>query len=245
MSNSKFDFQQFSIIQDRSAMKVGTDGVLLGAWARPALPCLEHLSILDIGTGTGLIALMMAQRFPAAKVTGIEIDHDAAEEAKANVSHCPWSDRISIVESALNDFVAADDAGNACQYDLIVTNPPFYNATLKPEEEARAAARHCDSLPFSDITRFADRHLSPEGILAVIYPTNCEQNVMLGVATSSLTFHTICDVVTKQGKPVKRRMACFSHKAMPLVKETLFLRDASGKYTEEYRTLVKDFYVKL
>ena len=142
MSNSKFDFQQFSINQDRSAMKVGTDGVLLGAWASPALPCLENLSILDIGTGTGLIALMMAQRFPSAKVTGIEIDHDAAEEAQDNVSHCPWSDRISIVESALNDFVAFDDAGNACEYDLIVTNPPFYNATLKPEEEARAAARH-------------------------------------------------------------------------------------------------------
>ena len=243
--NHNFDFKQFTIFQEKSAMKVGTDGVLLGAWAKPSCDANSDLSILDIGTGTGVIALMMAQRFPNAVITAIEIDHDAAEEAKTNAGNSPWSDRISVVESALSDFDAADVDGELCQYDLIVTNPPFYNATLKPNEATRAVARHCDSLPFSDITRFADSHLSSDGILAVIYPTNCEQNIMLGVTTSSLTFHTICDVVTKEGKPAKRRMACFSRKSYPLKQECLVIRNASGDYSDDYRNLVNDFYINL
>ena len=226
-------------------MKVGTDGVLLGAWAKPSREVDSHLSILDIGTGTGLIALMMAQRFPSARVTAIEIDHDAADEAMSNVALSPWHDRICVVESALADFSPSSANGLPLLFDLILTNPPFYNATLKPDDLSRASARHCDSLPFSDITRFADAHLSADGVLAVIYPTNCEQNIMLGIATSSLSFLSICDVTTKVGKPCKRRMACFGRQASPLVHESIALRDASGNYTDAYRLLVNDFYISL
>ncbi|MCF0179395.1 MAG: methyltransferase [Bacteroidales bacterium] len=157
MSNYHFDFQKFSIIQEHSAMKVGTDGVLLGAWANlPNLPFSDSLrpQILDIGTGTGVIALMLAQRFSEALIDAIEIDHEAAKEAKLNAKNSPWKDRINVFETSLEDYIPETKS-----YDLIVTNPPFYNATLKPEDEARAAARHYDSLPFSDITKFSDKYL--------------------------------------------------------------------------------------
>ena len=244
MSNYHFDFQKFSIIQEHSAMKVGTDGVLLGAWANlPNLPFSEsfHPRILDVGTGTGVIALMLAQRFPEALIDAIEIDHEAAKEAKLNAKNSPWKDRIKVIETSLEDFIPETKS-----YDLIVTNPPFYNATLKPEDEARAAARHYDSLPFSDITEFSDKYLNDNGILAVIYPTNCEDNIMLGVASSSLRFHTICDVLTKEGKVCKRRMIMLSKKTENVVqKQALCLRNKADEFTQEYRNLTKDFYISL
>lgn len=243
MGNSKFDFQHFSINQEHSAMKVGTDGVLIGAWTNPSVMPVEGLKILDIGTGTGLIALMMAQRFPEALIHGIEIDHAAAEEAKLNVENSPWSNRVTIIEASLNKF--AETIDDNTRYDLIVTNPPFYNATLKPEDDNRAAARHYDSLPFSDITRFADKHLSDNGSLAVIYPVNCEQNIMIGISTSKLSFNTICDVVTKEGKPCKRRMGLFTKNTSLLKHEILTIRNSDNSYSEEYRELTKEFYIKL
>lgn len=240
MSNYKFDFKQFSIIQEKSAMKVGTDGVLLGAWSKPSDAILTDAKfrVLDIGTGTGLIALMIAQRYPNAVIDAVEIDHDAVVEARSNVANSPCSSRINVVESGLNDFHP-----NA-RYDLIVTNPPFYNATLKPDDDGRATARHSDSLPFADITRFSDKYLTDNGILSVIYPTNCEENIMLGMSVSALHFHTICDVFTKKDKNCKRRMACFS-KSQPssLRKEQLFLRDSNNEFSEEYRRLTADFYL--
>lgn len=241
MSNNKFDFLQFSIIQEKSAMKVGTDGVLLGAWSKPSDSILNDTSfrVLDIGTGTGLIALMIAQRYPNAVIDAVEIDHDAASEARINVANSPWCGRINILESRLNDFHPI------AKYDLIVTNPPFYNSTLKPDDDARATARHADSLPFSDITRFADIHLSDNGILSVIYPTNCEENIMLGISVSTLHFHTICDVCTKVGKPCKRRMASFSKRSSVLIHEQLNLRNSNNDYSQEYRLLTSDFYLNL
>lgn len=241
MSNNKFDFKQFSIIQEKSAMKVGTDGVLLGAWSKPNNSIFSDtcFHVLDIGTGTGLIALMISQRYPNAVIDAIEIDHDAAIEASLNVANSPWSERINIIESSLNDFRPTT------RYDLIVTNPPFYNATLKPEDNARASARHYDSLPFVDITRFADVYLSENGILSVIYPSNCEENIMLGISVSSLRFHTICDVYTKDNKPCKRRMASFSKQDTEVINEHIIIRNTDNEYSEEYRHLTSDFYLNL
>lgn len=244
MGNYKFDFKQFSIKQDQTAMKVGTDGVLLGAWINP----VSSARILDIGTGTGLIALMLAQRFQNAIVDAIEIDHEAAEEAKENVANSPWADRINVIETSLNDYKSllnSQTATHIC-YDFIVTNPPFYNATLKPDDDARAAARHADSLPFSDITKFADRFLSEEGRLAVIYPTNCEENIMTGISISSLKYISICNVFTKKGKPAKRRMAVFGKNSEGDVRhEELFIRDEGNNYTQQYIDITKDFYLHL
>ena len=249
MSNYHFDFQKFSIIQERSAMKVGTDGVLLGAWA--SLPDVSLLGdtaprILDIGTGTGLIALMLAQRFPNALIDAIEIDHDSAEEAKMNVGNSPWKDRITVIETALCDY-----CNPPYRYSLIGSNPPFYNATLKPEDESRAIARHYDALPFSDISAYADKNLEDNGLLAVIYPTNCEDNILTGIATSSLRYNKICNIITKEGKPCKRRMieCCrknnFSTSSPTSIVENqiLCLRNKDNNFTHEYINLTKPFYL--
>ena len=134
-----FTFKQFHVEQDRTAMKVGTDGVLLGAWAEGGC------TILDIGTGTGLVALMMAQRFEDAQVVGIDIDPDASEQARENVAASPFASRISILHTSLQAF------STERKFDAIVSNPPYFEHSLKNPDAARAAARHADSLPFADL----------------------------------------------------------------------------------------------
>ena len=296
MSNEHFDFKQFSIQQDRCAMKVGTDGVLLGAWT-PINCKTDHPLVLDIGTGTGLIALMLAQRLTKAhlsfQIDALEIDADAAQQAQENILQSPWQESIKIIHNSLQKFAASDPANKICtqgitasdpankirtqeittsdpankirtdeitasdpaskirtdeiqKYDLIVSNPPFYNATLKPEDEARAVARHKDSLPLSEITEFAKQHLTEQGTLSLIYPMDYDSEVMTAATLSGLHPIQLCDVVTKKGKPCKRRMATFalpSHLQKDIDRQSLFIRNEKGEYTREYIQLVDDFYL--
>lgn len=298
MGHDSFDFKQFSIRQDRCAMKVGTDGVLLGAWTDVSCKS-DQVRVLDIGTGTGLIALMIAQRLSAKQraflIDAIEIDEEAARQAQENIMHSVWHDGISVIQSSLQEFSASDSAHKigsteigasdparrirtqeitasdpacrirtheitasdlACRisspetrtYNLIVSNPPFYNATLKPDDEARAVARHKDSLPLSEITGFAKQHLSAEGTLNLIYPTDYDSEVMTAATLSGLHPIRICDVVTKKGKPCKRRMATFAlptHPQKDIDRQTLFIRNEKSEYTEDYLQLVDDFYLSL
>ena len=298
MSNEHFDFKQFSIQQDRCAMKVGTDGVLLGAWT-PINCKNDQARILDIGTGTGLIALMLAQRLTESHLSflidALEIDADAAQQAQENILHSPWHDKINVIQMALQRFGLSDSSCKICihetvasdpackirtqetvasdpackirthetetydpaskigtdeivKYHLIVSNPPFYNATLKPSDEARAVARHKDSLPLTEITSFAKQHLSDEGTLSLIYPSSYDTEVMTAATLSGLHPIALCDVVTKKGKPCKRRMATFalpSHPQKDIDRQTLYIRNEDGVYTENYINLVKDFYLNL
>ena len=255
MGNEHFDFKQFNIRQDQCAMKVGTDGVLLGAWFS-LKTCIENCKdteatchILDIGTGTGLIALMAAQRSSSYNiiynVEAIEIDAIAAHQAKENIMVSPWKDKVLVINTSLQEYADSEEAKDK-QYDIIVSNPPFYNATLKPEDEARAVARHKDSLPLTEITHFAYKHLSKNGELSLIYPTNYDSEVMTSAILAGLHVIRICDVVTKKGKPCKRRMATFALKSHPqqdIERQTLYLRDEAGEYTQEYRALTEDFYL--
>lgn len=222
-------------------MKVGTDGVLLGAWASAANGAdVRHVA--DIGAGTGVISLMLAQRYADALVTGIEVDADAANECAENFAASPWSDRLECVATALQDFVTP------AHYDLIVSNPPFYNATLKPTDQARATARHKDALPIKDLAQFAREHLNPHGRLALIYPTDYDTEVMTACAMAGLSARHLCDVLTKAGKPCKRRMAAFgltSEATSPLQRQTLCIRHADGNYSKEYIALCNDFYTHL
>ena len=153
-----FRFKQFEIEQDRCAMKVGTDGVLLGAWAQGGC------RILDIGSGTGLISLMMAQRFPEAEVVGIDMDVDACGQARENVMASPFRDRVEIVCCRLQDF------GAIGVFDAIVSNPPFFVDSLKNPDSKRTMARHTDSLPFRDLFAGVKRLLSDEGVFSAIIP---------------------------------------------------------------------------
>ena len=244
-----FQFQQFTIHQDRCSMKVGTDGVLLGAWAsisHHTKALTQNFSFLDIGAGTGIISLMLAQRATQAgqtfQVEAIEIDTDAAQQAQENIAASPWAKSISIHPISLQQF--AQDETIGC-YDLIVSNPPFYNATLKPTDEGRAMARHKDALPVSVIARFASQHLSPNGRLALIFPIAYDSEVMTAAVLSGLFPIRICDIITKAGKPCKRRMVEFSIQNAHIIRQQLIIRNADGKYTEDYRSLTSAFYLHL
>lgn len=241
MTNQSFAFKQFSIAQDRCAMKVGTDGVLLGAWCLPA----ESRSILDIGAGTGLISLMLAQRFPEARIDAIEIDPEAAGQCRENIEASPWHERIRLHPLSLQDF-RESTSSSPQQYDLIVSNPPFYNATLKPDDLGRALARHKDSLPVSDIVQFAGERLSPVGSLALIFPRDYEAELMTQFALSPLHLQRICDIVSREGKAPKRRMVQLGRAASQCLEaRSLFIRDTDNAYTQEYRELTDPFYISL
>ena len=162
-------------------MKIGTDGVLLGALCPLPTSASTPLRLLDIGTGTGLIALMLAQRLSDGgiqhfHIDAVEIDPKAAQQARENAAASPWGDSIEVHPCSLQEFSAQLSAD--VKYDVIVSNPPFYNATLKPEDEARAVARHKDALPLDEISNFSHNHLNNNGLLALIYPTDYDTEVM-------------------------------------------------------------------
>lgn len=162
-----FQFKEFGIRQEQCGMKVGTDGVLLGAWA------WGGRRILDIGTGTGLIALMMAQRFGTAQVDAIDVDEDACRQASENIAASPFADRVSVACARLQDYNVGD-----ALYDAIVSNPPFFLETLKSPDPQRAMARHADSLPFADLFAGVARLLSETGVFSVVVPVEAAESLM-------------------------------------------------------------------
>ena len=155
-----FRFKQFAIRQENAAMKVGTDGALLGAWSDVS----KANNILDIGTGTAIIAMMVAQRNSTAAITAIEIDEKALIDANFNVENCPWTNRIKIIQSSLQEFTPT------LKFDSIISNPPFFENSLKSNSRSKIKARHTDSLHYSDILNFASIHLSSIGVLHLILP---------------------------------------------------------------------------
>ena len=186
MLNKHFQFKQFSIQQNKTAMKVGTDGVLLGCWANINY---NPFSILDIGAGTGLIALIMAQRSSADLIDSIELNDDAFEQTVENFEQSDWGDRLFCYHSSLQEFVEEIED----KYDLIISNPPFYTSTYKELSEERAMARHTDSLPYSDLLEGTSKLLSENGTAAFIIPFSEEDN-FLGIAKENklVLFRTVC-----------------------------------------------------
>ena len=239
MPNSNFQFKQFNISQDKTAMKVGTDGVLLGTWAK--LP--SYGLALDVGTGTGLIALMMAQRNPILIIQALEIEGDAAAQAIQNVGNCPWSDRISVVHDSFQNFISE---GKNC-FDLIITNPPFFRNSVKSNHEPRSKARHADVLPLETIIVGAKQLLKPEGTLAIVLP----------VAEHA----AFSEIAQEFGFYENRRLIVFPTLAKPaarVLSQWGFLRIDETEITEvvieplhrhqysaDYITLTKDFYLKM
>jgi tRNA1Val (adenine37-N6)-methyltransferase len=236
---SKFQFKQFSIEQDRCAMKIGTDGVLLGAWT----PIDNNpRSILDIGTGTGIIALMLAQRSNSEQIDGLEIDEEAYEQAVANFENSPWSDRLFCFHAGLDEFIEEPED----EYDLIVSNPPFYTDDFKSATEQRDLARFADAMPFEDLIEAADLLLSENGIFAVIIPFK-EEDAFLSLAKEYELYPL--KITRVQGTPtseIKRSLLAFSRDEIsdfPI--DELVVEISRHNYTPEYTALTKDFYLKM
>jgi tRNA1Val (adenine37-N6)-methyltransferase len=234
-----FQFKQFSVQQDRTAMKIGTDGVLLGAWT----PIKNNTySILDIGTGTGIIALMLAQRSTAEQIDAVEIDEDAYEQATDNFENSPWSDRLFCFHAGLDEFVEEPED----EYDLIISNPPFYSEDYKSSNEQRDLARFQDAMPFEDLIEAAALLLSENGIFSVIIPFK-EESKSLALAKDYELFPL--KITRVKGTPtseVKRSLLAFSHNEIsnfPI--DELIIETVRHIYTNEYIELTKDFYVKM
>lgn len=235
MSNSSFKFKQFTIYHDKCAMKVGTDGVLLGAWA----PIANVKRVLDVGTGTGLIALQLAQRNPHAKITAIEIDTVAAEQAKNNVLHSPWADRIEVLCLDFRNYQQDD------KFDLIVSNPPYFMDALKCPDEQRCMARHAGGLNYHSLFRHAVHLLSEQGKVSIIIPSEVEKTAV-DAAWSHKLFPSHCmQVFTKPGKPCRRVLLTFGFQEKTCIEENLCIEVNHNEFTPEYIALTKDFYLKM
>jgi tRNA1Val (adenine37-N6)-methyltransferase len=236
---SKFQFKQFSLEQDRCAMKIGTDGVLLGAWT----PIDNNpYSILDIGTGTGIIALMLAQRSAAEQIDAFDIDENAYEQSTDNFENSPWNDRLFCFHAGLDEFVEEPED----EYDLIVCNPPFYSEDYKSENEQRDLARFQDAMPFEDLIEAADLLLSENGIFSVIIPFKEESTFLTLAAANELFPLKITRVKGTPTSEMKRSLLAFSrHETPNFSLDELTIETARHIYTPEYIELTKDFYLKM
>ena len=234
-----FTFKKFSVQQDKTAMKIGTDGVLLGAWTP-----INHNpeSVLDIGTGTGIIALMIAQRSNAIQIDALEIDEDAYEQATDNFENSPWNDRLYCFHAGLDEFVEEPED----LYDLIISNPPFYSEDYKSNNEQRDLARFQEAMPFEDLVEAADLLLSEYGIFSVIIPFKEEKNFIALAAEYELFPFKITHVKGNPSSEIKRSLLAFSRiEKKAIANDELIIEITRHQYTAEYIALTKDFYLKL
>ena len=244
MSQHPFQFKQFKVDQDHCAMKIGTDAVLLGAWAS-----INHQpqSILDIGAGTGIIALQLAQRSDAKTIDAIEIDEDAHEQCTDNFEQSSWGDRLFCYHASVQEFASEVED----KYDLIVSNPPFFetpkvlNSQKRKTPKARAIARFTDTLPFKHLVVCVAHLLSEIGIFAAILPEQETASFIEIAKSNNLFLQRICNVRGTQTAPVKRCLLEFSFKKTVAGSEKITIEISRHKYTQEYKNLVSDFYVKM
>lgn len=231
---SIFHFKQFSIDQTDCAMKVNTDGVLLAA----LLDSDEPLKILDVGTGTGLITLMLAQRFPSALIDAVEIDDKAANTAKNNFSLSPFSARTSLFQSSIEDFLLNYDG----HYDLIVSNPPFFINSLKSVDPIKGIARHTDKFFFENLLKQSAVKLSNTGLLYIILPLDTSEmveNLIVSIPGLKLTGEIFIHSFA-ESKAHRKILQIGCNISEPIVKNFVIYENA-GIYTSGYRTLLKDF----
>lgn len=302
MANPYFSFKQFTVWQEHAAMRVGTDGVLLGAWCDlsscvsvvipdestdrrqpenvcPADPSQildssnrdqtvwdDHVQdereksvcgaqngadaetkkvgrVLDIGSGTGVIALMVAQRTSNAQIDAVEPDSGSCEDALRNFAESPWADRLHLHDVTLQEYVSR--YAEKVQYDLIVSNPPYFVDSLKAPDPVRNAVRHAVSLPFEELLDGVKTLLAEHGRFAVILPVT--EGVLLEKLALERSLHCVrkCLVQTKPGVPPKRVMMEFGRKSVPLRSDLLIMEtERQQEFTEEYRRLTRDFYLK-
>jgi len=234
MANPWFRFKQFIIRQDRSSFKVGTDGVLLGAWVD-----LEGVrSVLDVGTGTGLLALMLAQR-SGAKITAVEIDRKSFEEAEENVNESQWCNRIAVIHCPLQDFTPG------MKYDLVISNPPFFQDSLRPGDPGKSLSRHDTRLSLKDLALTVPHLMKDKGRFCLILPVEESKIMERYCFEAGLNLHRLLEIRPKPGHAVKRHLLEFRFNPSEVLhRDELIIEHASRHdYTEEYRELTREFYL--
>jgi len=234
MGRQPFRFKQFAMCDEHCGMRIGTDGVLLGAWADVAP---QTIRVADIGTGCGIIALMIAQRAPHARITAVEYEPGACSDARKNFNMSPWPDRFTLEECCFSDFTPHD------AFDLIVSNPPFFTESLQSPDTCRAVARHAGSLSFESIAARCAELLSPRGSLAVILPTADDDATIMTAALHKLYPQRLCHVRNSCESIAKRSLWEFSRKDGECKCDTLTLHDPDGTFSDAYRILTRDFHI--
>lgn len=239
ISNNKketiFRFKRFSVSHGQSAMKVGTDGVLLGAWT----PIDDCMTVWDVGSGSGLISLMIAQR-SSAEIYGIEIDEAAATEMTENFKNSPWSNQLHAVKGDIMDAAEA-----LPKPDLIVCNPPFFCDALPTPDAARSVARHEGTLGFKTVIQIASKYLDSDGRLAMISPTDRSRDIEWESAIAGLNLLWRVDIKTSVGKSPTRTLWLFGRINGQIINETVSLRDINNEFSPWYKNLVKDYYLNI
>lgn len=233
-----FHFKQFTINQDRCAMKVGTDGVLLGAWANTSH---NPNSILDIGAGTGIIALMLAQRSSAGLIDALEIDENAYEQCVENFEASDWADKLFCYHAGLDEFVEEIED----KYDLIISNPPFYSENVSSGNQQRDIARSNFSLPFEELLEGVSLLLSIQGTFNVIIPFKEEEKFINIASKFNLFPNRITKIKGNLTSESKRSLLEFSFKEKRPKLSTLIIEKKRHQYTDDYVSLTKDFYLKM
>jgi tRNA1Val (adenine37-N6)-methyltransferase len=235
-SESVFRFKKFSVAHDRSAHKVGTDGVLLAAWVGVS----GVRSILEIGTGSGVMALVLAQRTDKhCSIDAVEVDKESAEQAVENVLRSPWPKKVDVHHMSIQAF----DSDR--RYDLIVSNPPYFVKSSLPPEVKRSNARHTGTLSFEDLTDAALRLLKPDGKLAVILPVVEAQSFIEIAGRKKMYCIRQCEVQSRKHKPVERILLEFGLKPAQTLVDNLVIHGEKAEWSEEYTRLTGAFYLKL
>lgn len=234
--DKQFHFKQFSVRHDRSSMKVGTDGVLLGAWAD--VKGANH--ILDIGTGTGVIALMLAQRSEdSATIEAVEIDQSAFEDAAENFNASPWKKKLTLHHQSVQDFTSAK------KFDLIISNPPYFQDSFKPPNTQRIVARHTENLNFRELLDAATKLLSKNGKLNVILPYTEGLQFIALAEENNLHCSRKWSFRTRKEKPIERWLLEFSKTKTETEEGEILLYSFGDEWSLAYKKLTRDFYLKL
>ena len=232
---SIFRFKQFEVDQGNCAMKINTDGVLLAGWA----VARQAHAILDIGTGTGVIALMLAQRFPEAMVDAVEIDAEAAQQAALNFNTAPFSNAMQVLEGSFTDYQEAEQ-----RYDLIVSNPPFYTNSLINPDARKKLARHADALFFEQLMAFVAVKLNEKGSFQCIVPTElADWMVTTLLPQHQLFLQAQLEIRSFAGEPVIRKILKIGKEETAVLEDSLVIYAERGVYTEAYKKILQPFFL--
>lgn len=243
--NQGFRCKEFFVAHDLCAMKVSTDSLLLGAWlALPAKP--EPITMLDIGCGSGLLSLMLAQRSAKScmqyHIDAVEIDSMAAMQAGQNVQASPWAPQIKVIQADILTYAKADH--HVAAYQLLVCNPPYFENSLKSEESRRAQARHTDTLPLHSLLQVSAHLAAPDASLALVLPAAVAGAFQTNAGQFGWHLQRCCQISENADKPVKLSLMQFSRLPVSPECTSLLIRDTDGQYSQTYRHLLADFYLK-